>query len=717
MRIALLAATSLAALTIADTSAFAQTATPAPNVAVTAPASATTATSQPSDADTIVVTGSLLRRTNTETPSPVTVVTAAQLQQRGINTIADVIQTLSSNNAGALPTAFSANGAFANGASGASLRGLTTDSTLVLFDGLRAAYYPLADDGARNFVDLSTIPDAIVDRVEVLRDGASSNYGADAVAGVINIIVKKEIRGFRGTAEAGLSQRGDAAEQRVSATYGYGNLSEQGFNIYVSGEYQRDQQLFNNQRGFPFNTADLSRLSTLDAAGNRVYGNKGNAVANINGFQGDGSFAGGDPAGTTVAVVRPANADGSPFVADAPGVAGSPFQLLNPTAGCRGLKANVVGTITDPISGNATNYGTLCEQDIVKQYGIIQPAIERIGGTLHATVRVGGKAEAYGIFTYYQDNVSYPNPPASIRTQTNFLDNSTEQLVLPPTLTNGQLNPNNPFAAQGQYARIYYRFGDIPNYNSTRSKSYRGAIGIKGSFGDDWRYTADATGMETDLQEAFGGVPYFANLRAAIADGSYNFVNPSQNSQAVRNFVAPTAYANFSSKLYQGQATIAKDLLHLPGGRLQLLAGGSVRYEEVNDPSANPPKPAIPDQQYFPLINAFSAMGHRYVYSGFVEADAPVFDKLEVNISGRYDNYSTGFDRFSPKVGLKFTPVKQVILRGTFSKGFRTPSFAETNSNTTGFTNVGRAARPLPSRQRSTPRTATMPIPSPMALA
>ena len=195
--------------------------------------------------------------------------------------------------------------------------------------------------------------------------------------------------------------------------------------------------------------------------------------------------------------------------------------------------------------------------------------------------------------------------------------------------------------------------------------------------------------MESDLKETFTGVPFFANLRQAITDGSYNFVDPSLNSQAVRNFIAPTDVQNVSSKLYQGQATIAKDLFHLPGGRLQVLVGGSVRYEEINDPSANPPGPTNPDQQYFPLINGFGAKGHRYVYSGFFEAGAPVFDQLEVNVSGRYDNYSTGFDHFSPKVGAKFTPIKQLALRGTFSKGFRTPSFAETGAlPTTGFTTV-----------------------------
>jgi iron complex outermembrane receptor protein len=647
------------------------------------PASATPA---PADEQAIIVTGSLFKRNNTETPSPVTVLSSADLQQRGINTIADALQTLTTNNAGALPTAFSANGAFANGASGASLRGLTTDSTLVLFDGLRAAYYPLADDGARNFVDLNTIPEAIVDRLEVLNDGASSTYGADAVAGVINVIIKKQIKGIEGTAEAGISSRGDAAEQRVSLTYGWGDLSTNGFNIYANGEYQRDELLFNSQRGFPFNTANLSSLSTTDATGAKLYGNNGN----VNGIQGDGTFSGGNPGATGVAVIRPATADGGLLPTGNLDSNGAPtffpgqFQLLNTAAGCRGLKANNIG-----LQGDGTNYGTLCEQDDVSRYGVIQPAVTRIGGAIHATARIGGNAEAYAMFNYYRSEVGYPNAPANIRTQTNSGDISTFNIVLPITLTSGQLNPQNPFAAQDQYARLFYRFTDIPSYTQNVSETYRGAIGINGHFGDNWTYTADATGMANELVQSFSGVPYFANVLKVVADGTYNFVNPELNSQAIRDFVAPPTRNKSTSKLYQAQASIGKDLFRLPGGRVQLALGGSIRYEEVNAPSANSANPPDPTQQYYPLINGFGAKGHRYVESGYFELKAPVFDTLEVDASGRYDNYSAGYSHFSPKIGAKFTPIKAIAFRGTFSKGFRAPSFAETGAlPTTGFITV-----------------------------
>ena len=110
-------------------------------------------------------------------------------------------------------------------------------STLSVADGLRMAPYPLADDGQRNFVDLNTIPSAIIERIEVLRDGASSTYGADAIAGVVNVITKKEIQGLKIGASMGISEEGDGTEERIDVTFGMGDLQSDGYNFYISGEY------------------------------------------------------------------------------------------------------------------------------------------------------------------------------------------------------------------------------------------------------------------------------------------------------------------------------------------------------------------------------------------------------------------------------------------------------------------------------------------------
>lgn len=662
----------------------------------------------------IVVTGSLFKGT-AETPSPVTTLTAANLEARGINTVTEAIQRLSANGAGTLPNSFSANGAFASGASAPSLRGLTTSSTLVLFDGLRMAYYPLADDGTRNFVDINSIPNAIIDRIDVLKDGASSTYGADAVAGVINIITKKQITGLRLNASAGISQKGDSAEQRIDATLGYGDLSEQHFNFYVSGEYQRNQALFNRDRGYPYNSSDLSGLcapsvgvfnqttgATLIAPGTTTC--RTNSV--VNGTQFDGSYAGVGT--TTVPVVRA-------YTATNAAIAGTRYQLLNPTAGCGALPTIGLTAAQAASTAGATGALVNCAQDTRNLYGVISPELERIGASARLTVRLGEDTEAYLQGNFYQSDVFYTGTPSAIRfaspnggatingalpTSANLAlpvyvcplngQNATFVNSVPTTpgcavgTAGARLNPNNPFAALGQTARILTLLQGIPLSNERLTRSYRAAAGINGSFGSGFDYSLEGTYSRVDLKATYNGYVNLQNLFNVVADGSYNFVNQLANGQAVRDYLAPTRINNSRSELAQIQGTVRKELFDLPGGPLGVAVGGSYRYEEILSPSANPANARNPYDTV--NINRFGTSGSRNVKSAFFEINAPIFDQLLINGSGRYDKYSSGQDNFSPKIGAKFTPIKQVSFVGTYSRGFRIPSFAESfGLPTTGF--------------------------------
>ena len=685
------------ALALIATPAFAQT-----QSAQAAPAAQPAA--QPDDTTTtpdVVVTGSLFRRTDTETPSPVSVLSADDLQKRGFQTVQSAIQSVSANNGPALTNSFTANGAFAGGASAVSLRGLTTDSTLVLFDGMRAAYYPLADDGTRNFVDLNTIPDEIVDHIDVLKDGASSTYGADAVAGVVNIITKKQINGIHLAAEAGISQLGDDANHRITGTVGYGHLDEQGFNIYVSAHYVDSAALYARDRGYPYNTADLSGVCYQGVCGpNNIANGTTNGV-----FNGLSS--------TTAFIVRP-YADTGTGVTQTLGAALGRYQLLN---GCQGLTPYTL-TAAD-LAGNASAPTTVCQQDNVNKYAAIEPLLRRFGGSAHFTAKIGDSSE-FTLEGNYENSYTYytgaPSgfvgnlPPGidfpSFSTSTPGLPHSAGSgaLVLPVyvcargttvacTAANGTLNPNNPFAAAGEVARIAGVLPTSITSNSTKSQVYRVAASLHGTFGDGWSYSVDGTAMINDLQTRANGYVFAQHLLDEVADGSYNFVNPSQNSAATLAYLTPTQVNNDSSHLYQGQANIAKEVFQLPGGPLQVAVGGAVRYESVNDVSGNPDFNG-PTNRYFTL-NAFGAAGHRTVESGYFEINAPIFQQLEVNGSGRYDHYSSGQSNFSPKIGLKFKPIPEVALRGTFSKGFRIPSFAESNAlPTTGYVTVSTANLP-----------------------
>ena len=215
------------------------------------------------ESNVIVVTGSMLRRTDVETESPLTIFSAEAIQQTGLTTVSDVVRTISADNSGTLPTAFGIG--FAAGAAGIALRGLTVNSTLVLIDGRRAAPYALADDGQRSFVDLNTIPLDAVERIEVLKDGASSIYGADAIAGVVNVILKKQYRGAEVSAEVGKGQHPGGGERRLTASFGAGDLDADRFNFYVNFEFQGDDRILASDRSFPFNTANLAAIGGLDA--------------------------------------------------------------------------------------------------------------------------------------------------------------------------------------------------------------------------------------------------------------------------------------------------------------------------------------------------------------------------------------------------------------------------------------------------------------------
>ncbi len=679
----------------------------------------------------IVVTGSILR-TQGATPSPVTTITAENLDQRGINTTQDAIQQLSSNNGPGLTNSFTANGAFAGGASAVSLRGLSTNSTLVLFDGLRAAYYPLADDGSRNFVDLNTIPDDIVDRIEVLRDGASSSYGADAIAGVVNIITKRAFNGISGRAEAGIAERGFGANQRLTLTAGTGDLDAKGYNAYVSGFYYHSNEVYNRQLDAPFNSANQNSIG----GPNGVF----------NGREADGTYTGF--ALPYDFYVRPYTADGYANGVQNGGTALGRYQKLNPTSACYGgssttlsaaelAQTNANGTST---FGTAVPAGPICQEDYVADYQVVQPNIERFGGSARFTGNVGGNVEAYGAVNFQQSTSSYTGFPPTIRgnapTGVLFPQFSTSTakgasnavgsgiLALPIYVcpervncdfsANRQLNPNNPFAAQGQVARITGRIPTVVS-NETRSRVYRAAIGVSGTVFNDVDFKVDATAMHTDLRRTQNGYVYIQHLLDVIADGSYNFINPGANSQTTLNYLTPTNITDTSSDLYQLQASVSKDLFQLPGGPLQLGVGGSIYYEAVNAPSANPDDNG-PTQRYF-TINAFGTNGNRTVSSAYFELNAPIIDQLTVNGSGRYDHYSSGQSNFSPKIGAKFTPFRQLAIRGTYSRGFRIPSFGEANAlPTTGYVTQSPANIPLNVRQQYGPDCAADPTKCPQYL-
>jgi iron complex outermembrane receptor protein len=633
----------------------------------------------------VVVTGSILRRTDAETPSPVTVLSAETLEERGINTVSEAIQRLSANNAGTIQQGWNTGFNFASGANAPALRGLTVQATLSVADGLRIAPYPLADDGQRNFVDLNTIPSAIVERIEVLRDGASSTYGADAIAGVVNVITKKEIQGLHIGGSTAMSQEGGGDENRFDMTWGYGDLESQGFNFYVSGEYQKQDVLWARDRDYPFNSQDLTGI--CGSAGSCMHNLNWNGVtAEDDTFNGLISIPG-------VALAR--------HVITGANTGAGDYAYLNPGAGCREFDTI---TLTPAQKGASPTPLNICEVNFQGKYIQLSPEIERKGLSMRFTANLGDNAQMYAMGNWYRTDTSASFTPLGFNgalPPPNPAGLASANVILPVYVcsngvgtfnglntgcdaTNGTLNPSNPYAAAGERAQILLR-STRGRTVETASRALRGVVGLEGSFGNDWRYAADFTLSEVGLQRDEGNYLIPQRVWDVAAKGTFNFSDPDATPEDVWDYMAPTSSEYSVSRLWQVQGTISKEFMELAGGSLQGALGVAYREESIDAPSANPGNPSAPYTRYY-SVNAVGTAGSRNVQSAFFELSAPVLKQLELMASGRFDDYSTGQSNFSPKVGFKFTPIEMIALRGTWSEGFRIPSFNESfGLPTTGY--------------------------------
>lgn len=622
------------------------------------PATQSDATNE-DNGEELVVTGSLFSRTDTETPSPVTVLTEDNLAKAGITTAADAIRSISADSAGSIGTGFQTG--FSAGGSAVSLRGLGVSSTLVLVNGLRGANFPINDDGHNAYVDLNSIPFSLVDRIEVLKDGASSTYGADAIGGVVNLILKKQFNGLEGRFEAGEASKGDADFARGSLTAGFGDYDRSGWNVYLNAEYQFDGRVSNHSRGFPYNTQDLTPIGGTD-------NNSADQSLTVN--------------TPTAYVTRVHQNDlNNPLS----GAAGSP---LTNQYDALGLSNCTRGTYT-VTTGSAR--GTGCKYDLTDMYRQIQPQQVRYAFNGKLSFRLSDNVEGYVTAGYSRDRVSITSAfPSAIRQTQPFgaapsVASSNPGIVLPvyvcssgvncATASDRRLNPNNPYA--GAYAadpsngaaRIYYLFSDITPGSDRTNEVFRATAGLNGEF-SGWNWRVEAVASRDQLHITQHGLLNIAALLKAINTGSYNFVNPLSNSLAVREAIAPDKTTPSHSQLYALDASVTKALLELPGGELQLAVGGQIRREVLENNNQNKALDT------YGLTTA-SAFGQHTVAAAFFEVDAPLLDQVELNLSGRYDHYSEGFGHFSPKVGLKVTPISPLALRGTYSKGFRAPTFAE----------------------------------------
>jgi iron complex outermembrane receptor protein len=575
----------------------------------------------------IVVTGSHIRRTDLETPSPVQVVTAEELHESGFTSTQDVLHNLTANGQGTLSQSFS--GAFASGAAGIALRGLNVGATLVLINGHRSAPYPIGDDGQRSFVDVANLPFDAIERIEVLKDGASAIYGSDAIAGVVNIILKKTYQGAQVTADGGDSSHGDGSTFHASGIWGMGDLAADGHNFYLSAEYRKQNEIKFIDRGGTFTKRNYTSTGGIDYS----YG----AVNILTGDTPSRSPTGfvTDPNTGNIVGFMP-GCDATKLAANQCTHADTWDQIQPPL-----VNVNVVGRFTQAI---ATDW----EADI--EGGFFESKSQQVNRSDRAFT--GG----------YQGIAVGPGIAPSLLTP-----------VGATTICN--TNPTYPAGTGLACGNLRYSFIDSlgPTITETDAKTYRAVIDLNGKAAG---WDLEASVGYTEVRLELVGLNYVSasNLQSALDSTTAPFLVGQPNTAAVKDFVAPRLSTNDSSKLSFGHVGASRGLFDLPGGPFGIAFGAD--YYVRDQYGVAPPQVQSGIQGTGDFSNNFT-VGTQRVASGYLELEAPIVKQFELNAAVRYDHYNLSGGKASPKIGFKFTPIPEFALRGTASRGFRAPGPAE----------------------------------------
>nr|WP_314544934.1 TonB-dependent receptor [uncultured Massilia sp.] len=605
----------------------------------------------------VVVTGSLISRADTETPTPVQVLTAQDIQRSGKTSVAELLNDLAANGAGTLGTGFS--GAFANGAAGVSLRGLTVGSTLVLIDGHRMSPYAIGDDSQRSFVDVSNIPFDAIDSIEVLKSGASSLYGSDAVAGVVNIKLKKNFQGTRFAAETGDTQHGGGATHRASLSTGIGDLDTDGYNAFVTAEWRHQDAIKVSDR-------DQFQWDQLDWRSRGGYNLTYGVPTGRNSYLTPGS---------------------SPFLYNPTGAGGvnnaANFQFLD--SNCNYNKYMAGGcAVTDT-------------------YGNIQPESENLNLLVGMTKKLNADWElAFKGSMFKRDSSNNRGMPLAY-SQSSFTGNTTlnngvlqtgvnayGSTLFRPGAAIGAGGLVNPFVAgtatdaDGNLinpgnARLY---GYIPGLGgaSTQdntSTSTRFALDLTGhAFGWDTQIAGGITKVKVDID--YSNYVNRNALYTLINSGAFNVLGG--NSPDVMAQVSPQFSNTLTSKLNYFDAVGSRELMQLGAGPLALAAGVHWHKRTWDAPASS-----LTANGLVASTSAF-VMGSETNSAAFAELQATPIKDVELHLSSRYDHYDTYGNSFTPAASFKWTPSQKFALRGSFARGFRAPNPAETGNAGSFFT-------------------------------
>jgi iron complex outermembrane receptor protein len=546
----------------------------------------------------IEITGSAIKRSvSDEGALPLTVLRADDLRQSGVTTVEQAIQQLSFSQSSAVGS--NSIGSSTGGATFANLRGIGTNKTLVLLNGRRMAPFAFGV----NAVDLNSIPFSVIERIEVLRDGASAIYGTDAVGGVINFITKTDYNGGSLVLEATKPQHSGGDKQRAAFVAGLGDLQKDKFNLWVSLDTKTDKRVRALDR-------DFSKSGIIPERG--VSGTSGTTF--------------------------PGN-----FSQSATGIAG------NPTA----------PNCAPPLSLVSPSSNKTCVFDFSATIDIV-PDVQQ--DTLAAR------------FTSLL--------PGDHQFSAEFLSTSNTNVsrVAPDPVSNIVLTPTNPFYPSSypgldttRNVTVGWRMVPAgPRTNESQAEASRVVFDLRGSLAG-WDYVAGA--FSASSQASDGAVDGYVNapfVRSEVAAGR---LNPFADATPAQLAIIEQAKRRGTFAFAEGTSTgvdfrVSRELFALGGGKAAMSLGGEVRREEYVYDTDDAVVNAIPSAGRSP----YHVTGNRDASALSAELLLPFSKSLEMQLAVRADHYSDAGNSVNPKIGLKFQPIKQLVLRGSYNTGFKAPT-------------------------------------------
>ena len=597
------------------------------------------------DLDTVTVTGSLIPQTQIENFTPVTVISAEDIQMRGFTSVADVLQQSSYQTGGLQGGQTSAS--FTQGAEASGMFGLDPGYTKYLINGRPMANYPALYNGSDTFNNISGIPVDLVERIEILPGGQSSLYGSDAIAGVVNVILKKSVDGLQLNLRGGAYSEGGGSSFRASVSDGFTSADGR-FNLIGGLQFETRDPIWGYQR-------DLTKQY------------------NVNGYS-------APVASRDYVVIN--------------GSARNTYLFLDP-ANCGNVTGQFDGT---EALQTRPGFGQYCGSFTTPGYRTLLNGKEATQVYAHSTFDVNDNIQLYGDLLASHENVEY----ATGSSYTWWGTSAKYGYYYDPD-QDAFLNLQRAFAPE-DIGGLGYR--DI--MNEDRNRSYQITLGGQGSFGG-WDLDVGFTRTQYKLTEhqwvrfADAIDNYFLTnvLGPQLGtESGYPVFRP--NYAAFYTPMSPSDFASFTGfvdthsettdNTLRAQLTNAS-LFSLPGGDAGLavvVEGGTQSWDYTPDPRLLQDPDTLESEIWG--LTSVNGSGDRDRYAVTTELRLPLWEPLTVTLSGRYDAFKVAgstIDKPTYSIGVEYRPVESVLLRGKYGTAFRAPTLSDVFQGLSGFYSSG----------------------------